>query len=158
VIGGTGENGVRSCSCFSNETDAKSDTDVMGTVVVSQPKICCVCGKDVTGKKRAKDSRGYWCYDCHKAERKREKEAETSGKVRCPTCSRWVLPGAIVNFEDQKMCMSCKNARMEAHTGRKKFKEVGDKHYDAHNRQRVLIMGVVLIVLLAIILISRMHH
>jgi hypothetical protein len=39
-------------------------------------KICCVCGKDVTHAKRARDARGYWCYECHRADLRKERAAK----------------------------------------------------------------------------------
>src|SRR5437868_4615709 len=46
--------------------------DPSGTHVLESPqaaqKVCWKCGRDLTGHRRFKDSFGYWCIDCHKAD------------------------------------------------------------------------------------------
>src|SRR5690554_3339489 len=47
-------------------------------------KTCRICGKDVTGAKRYRDTLGYWCVDCHQ----REKRQRMAGQLRCTGCGR----------------------------------------------------------------------
>jgi hypothetical protein len=135
----------RKCTCNLSDTDHVGESMGMQRV----QKLCCVCGKDVTGKKRAKDSRGYWCYDCHKAEREKERAAE-GNKVACHDCGRLVLPAALINYDGDKICGRCKEERIE----RKRFRPsaVGKYHATHEKRQLLLIVGFAILLVIVILL------
>jgi len=139
----------RKCTCNLNDTDHVAEA--LGAPKVQ--KVCCICGKDVSHEKRAKDSRGYWCYDCHKAERARERAAE-AGKVPCHDCGRLVVPKALIAFEGDKICARCKESRQE----KKKYRAsaVGKEHAVHETRQFVL-LGLFGLLLLAVILLHALH-
>src|SRR6266436_5989471 len=82
------------CTCFSSNS---SDTAVdmpSPAGAASQPKICVLCGKDVSGHRRLKDSRGYVCYNCAKEEQRQER----GGRVRCRSCGRLVKEEALNDY------------------------------------------------------------
>ncbi|HTW95608.1 MAG TPA: hypothetical protein VMD30_12475 [Tepidisphaeraceae bacterium] len=139
----------RKCTCNLNDTDHVAEPMGMPKVL----KICCICGKDVSHEKRAKDSRGYWCYDCHKAERAREKASEGL-KVPCHDCGRLVLPVALITFEGDKICGRCKEARAE----KKKYRAsaVG-KHHEMHEKRQFILLALFALLLLLVIL-GHMYH
>src|SRR5688572_32812467 len=72
------------CECFGGGSDggglSLSDTDRIDSPVsaaeraaaAAVSKICITCGKDTSGHRRIKDSRGYQCYPFAKAERRKE--------------------------------------------------------------------------------------
>jgi len=72
----------RHCSCFPDVTPAQApdladpfaSEDPNDTAVMPVPeetrKLCCVCKKDLSRSKRMRDERGYWCYDCHKIDKR----------------------------------------------------------------------------------------
>jgi hypothetical protein len=67
-------------------------------------KVCCVCGKDVSGQRRFKDHRGYWCEVCHRD------DARKSGKVikmRCPECKNTVAENLMAEYDGRMLCGGC---------------------------------------------------
>jgi hypothetical protein len=151
VIGGTGADGRRACSC--TPSASKSDTvrielplpDINDT---RQRKICIVCGKNVEGHRRVKDSRGYMCYACAKAEMKAEKE----GTVRCAECGRRVKPAGLVDYDGIKICKKCHNDHKELK--KKAVRKVATRHYELHEKKTLIWLGVVFGVLACIVLYS----
>jgi ribosomal protein L34E len=133
------------CTCFKT----KGDTSVMGKAV-SDVKVCWKCGKDVTGLKRARDSNGYWCYDCHKA----DKAKNAPQGVRCAECGRKVAETALIDFEGMLICTKCRDDHAELARHKKKFRaKVGDSAYQAHDRKRLFLMlGFVGVLVLIIVL------
>ena len=133
--------------------DSSSDTTLDTTATFEEPdKVCCQCGVSVNGKKRAKNSRGYWCYDCFKAERAREKAGD-AGKVNCPSCGRRVLPAALVNVNGTRVCSLCKSERItplaRARSG------VESAAADTHEKRKLILLIASAVILLRIIILSR---
>ena len=81
VIGGDGQDGRKPCKCFEEPGGPRPG---MPDPVV-KPKVCCKCGKDLEGKKRFKDSLGYWCEACHFSEKRKEKVDHEP----CDLCGRY---------------------------------------------------------------------
>src|ERR1700733_2039653 len=86
IIGGDGGGDRPACQCESSLT--MDDTEVEAQPAPAsaladaapappvQKKICCKCGKDVTHLKRAKDVRGYWCWECHRNDLRNERAGQ----------------------------------------------------------------------------------
>lgn len=125
-----------------------SDTSMAGKSVA---KICCVCGKDVSGQKRYKDERGYWCVDCNKSD-----AAGHPPPDRCPECSRVVPEAALVEYAGLKMCQLCRRDREERARERKKFAKLDDAPYQALERKRAFWLIGAVAVLLVVIVLSRL--
>jgi hypothetical protein len=136
------------CICFQTGKSAGPAMDVPA----SKPKVCCQCGTDLTGKERLRDSRGYWCKDCHRSDKK---ASEPQG-VRCPDCGRVVLPGAIVEWDNRKICESCRNDLRNV-SKVKKYKQISDKNFHREERKMVMWLVVAAGVLLTIIILSQLH-
>jgi hypothetical protein len=114
-------------------------------------KTCCVCGKDVAGQKRFRDSRGYWCADCM-----REDEAKHAVEgERCADCGRTVPAEKLVEYDSLQICSRCLRDRNALHK-KKRFRVVSDKWYREHEKIRLMVLFAILGVLLLIIIISRL--
>jgi hypothetical protein len=69
----------------------------------TKEKKCYVCGADLTGRVRFKDSAGhYWCKDCTSQDKKKREE-----ETRCPDCGRVFPEEKLVYFQTEKVCSSC---------------------------------------------------
>lgn len=128
------------CKCFVEEND--SDGTVHEQEVVT--KMCVKCGKDLTKQKRLRDSNGYWCVDCHKAD---VKEKAPKG-VPCPRCKRVVPPESLLSVDGQMMCSRCvRQLRELKQAGNKKFRALDSQHFEKAEKSKLWMMLVVIIVL-----------
>ena len=99
------------CRCFAGQAKPSSDT-----VVIHPPsdaptaKVCRICGKDVSGRKRVKSHAGYACYDCDKEEEKRL----NYGRVRCGVCGHLVKEENLLLWEAVRICPACHAEKTEA--------------------------------------------
>jgi len=108
---------VASCTCFNASSPDLDETGFAQpspepTIeqqlndthpVETLSKLCFKCGADVAGKKRYKDSRGYMCADCNRA----EIEAEKAGTTPCAECGRRVKDAGLVEFRGSRICKLC---------------------------------------------------
>jgi len=80
-------------------------------------KLCISCGKDVTGRKRFKDSAGqYWCPDCEKKDMKRkrvEKKREEETKTVCGLCGTSVAVQNLQTYDGRFICPKCYKEQKE---------------------------------------------
>lgn len=129
---------------------ASSDTSVMGGKV-SVVKYCCQCGKDLTGKKRLRDSEGYWCYDCHKADQATRK---IQGEA-CADCGRIVAPAALSEYAGLRICQFCRTQRKQMGKKSRRSEKVHTGAYQAQDRKRLLIWAGLVALLLFIIILGR---
>jgi ribosomal protein S27AE len=128
-----------------------------GDTVVERPapaaKVCCQCGKDLNGKKRLRDSRGYWCADCHKA----DKIATAPKGEKCADCGRIVPPAALSDHEGRQICGVCRNAIKEAALEERRRSPVKSDSFHKEDRRRVYVMVAIFAVLLTIIILRQLH-
>jgi NAD-dependent SIR2 family protein deacetylase len=69
-------------------------------------KVCCVCGKSVSGEKRFKDATGrYWCYECGQT------DSMKKHPVPCPDCAQPFVKADLVEYEGAHVCASCAEKR-----------------------------------------------
>ena len=60
---------------------------------VEDAKLCHVCGENVSGRQRYRDSVGrYWCTDCREAD-------ERKNESRCPDCGKLFPPDKLFEFQ-----------------------------------------------------------
>jgi hypothetical protein len=135
------------CTC---SKEASSDTSVMGGKV-SVVKYCCQCGIDLTGQKRLRDSVGYWCYDCHKAD---QRAHHTKGE-HCADCGRLVAPEALSDYSGLRICQSCRSERNKINKDSRRFKNVHTDAYQAQDRARLFLWVGLIALLLLIIILGR---
>jgi hypothetical protein len=171
VIGADGSDASRACTCFATSSaaadyapatavapapieiapaeDASSDTVVERVEESPKAKVCCQCGKDLTGHRRLRDSRGYWCYACHKL----DKEANKPKGVACAGCGRIVPEAALGDYEGQQMCGPCRAERKDLAEEQRRLSPVKTTAHDDMAKKRLLWMFAVIGVLLIIILL-----
>jgi len=152
VIGGTAEESGGTCTCWSNKSQTSGDT-VIEKAPAPQAKICCQCGKDLSGKKRLRDSRGYWCYACHKL----DQEATKPKGEKCADCGRVVPATALGDFEGRKICGACRNDRKEMAVAERKRSGVSSDSYNQLAKSRLLWMLAFVAVLLVIIILRHFN-
>ncbi len=153
--------GEAACTCFPDTAEqsenAKSDTAALDSFLTKpvkrgeQLKRCIVCGKNLNGHRRVKDSRGYTCYSCAKDERAGERE----GRIACKECRRLMKPGGLVAHEGKMICRKC----WSEHQEKAQFKrKVSERNYKEHEWRSVIVLAVILAVLGALILYSFFKH
>jgi hypothetical protein len=131
-----------------------ADADNNDDTFVERPeppkaKVCCQCGKDLTGQKRLRDSRGYWCYACHKL----DKEANKPKGEKCPECSRIVAEAAMGDFEGRRICGKCREDLKERAREQRRLSPVKtDAHEELAKRRLFWILGIAAVLVLIIIL------
>jgi hypothetical protein len=126
----------------------RTATDAPATVV---EKLCALCGKNVAGHRRLKDSRGYICLDCAKA----EKAAGKIQGVKCPKCMRVVKEESLNELDGQRMCQRClREARELRRPGSKRFRKIDHQHFEQQNKTQLYVLAGVALVLLIIMLIG----
>jgi len=120
-------------------------------------KVCRICGTDVAGHRRVKDSLGYLCVPCAKEEEKRLNH----GRVSCRVCGKLVLPENLTDYEGTKMCPKCHEERQQVRL--QEIKRIGFK--GARNRDELrqltiylAIGGVLLLIILAGVVINHFRH
>jgi DNA-directed RNA polymerase subunit RPC12/RpoP len=115
----------------------------------SVTKVCCQCGKDVSSEKRLKDDRGYWCYNCHKADR----EARHPTMGICVDCSREVPEAALIDYDGTLVCKSCHEDRRQ----KRKFSPVSLHAHHKEDRRRLYVFVGIFVFLIAIIVLRKLH-
>ncbi len=147
VIGGRSPEGVKLCTC-----DTRPDGERPGMPnPVEKPKVCCHCGKDLTGKKRFKDSLGYWCEACHYS----DKKAALANHTPCDGCGRYVQQEKLVEYEGLKMCSRCISERKSMSKRRRWRVTFGSEHKAEEKRTLTLLVLVALVLLLIMIMASK---
>ncbi len=88
----------------------RSDSSADSTITsVSSAKLCCMCGIDLHGKKRYKDSDSrYWCADCNDADVKRREP------TNCPDCRKEMTFGDLIEFKGTPVCQACWEKRRQS--------------------------------------------
>jgi len=115
-------------------------------------KVCCNCGKDLTGHRRFKDSVGYWCKDCHRTDKARHKANET----KCPDCGHSVAITALQTYQDRKLCFNCYKDAIQRDR-REHAKKVSQIEHERYEKVRLYALIAVAVVLIGIILWSRLR-
>jgi hypothetical protein len=161
IIGSDGSDPGRACTCISNSTSATvlgTEPDASGDTFVEKTetpkaKVCCQCGKDLSGHRRLRDSRGYWCYACHKL----DKEANKPKGTACADCGRVVPDAALSDYEGQLICGTCRERQKQEAKERRRLSPVKTTAHDVAAKKNLYVMLGVVAVLLIIILLRTFH-
>jgi hypothetical protein len=177
VIGGDETDSRPRCQCQVELALTSDDTEVDAQAVVADVpaaegaapaappaapkklKLCCKCGKDVTNAKRARDTRGYWCWDCHRADLRRERGLEKP-RARCPQCGRLVPADSITTYHGNTLCTKCRIEQEELPNHQKlKFKlKVDDTETKKREKLKLyVLLGIVLAVLIGVTVMHLRH-
>lgn len=168
-IGGSGGNGLKACRCFVEKPVKRrpalvDDPDPDDMVPLAPTlggagtsgKPCRVCGKDLTGRTRMKDERGYICKPCSDAEFAAEADAERDA-MQCPECLRKLKPDAFVEYRGSLICKRCRADHMD--TDKLKVGKVELKKHAEVEKQQLLVYAIIAGVLLLIgIVTALMRH
>lgn len=168
VIGGDGAGDRPACQCESSLTMDDTEVEAQPAPAAAladapaappvQKKICCKCGKDVTHLKRAKDVRGYWCWECHRNDLRNERAGQKP-RARCPQCGRLVPAESIKSYHGATMCAKCIIEQEELPNHQKlKFKNRPDDQLAKEHEKRGIIILSVIFGLLAIIILLHLVH
>jgi hypothetical protein len=160
VLGGENSEQGSPCTCFTNKstrsTDFSADGQSSGDTFVEKAavavKVCCQCGKDLSGKKRLRDSRGYWCPACHKL----DKAAHSPKGVKCADCSRTVSEAALTDYEGLRICAPCRAQRKKLEKEQRRLSPVKTDAYQQLDRRKLFGLLTVLAILLAIIILRQL--
>jgi DNA-directed RNA polymerase subunit RPC12/RpoP len=136
------------CTCYKTVTTAKPAKP-------DEPsrKICVSCGKDVTHEKRAKDSLGYWCYECHEKDKLRQKPTGT----RCPECGRLVKDSALVDVEGKRVCVLCRESLRQETLRKARLAGAPSKEFRREEIKNIYLMVGILIVLIILGALGYYH-
>ena len=70
-------------------------------------KVCCKCGRSVSGQKRMKDSEGrYWCLPCGQADQRAKKKG-ASGTTACAKCGTATPAKQLKEYGRLSYCKKC---------------------------------------------------
>ena len=70
-------------------------------------KVCCTCGKIVSGRKRMRDSEGkYWCIPCGKADQEK-KQKLIAGVIACSGCYKPFPVKKLKEYGSSTYCPAC---------------------------------------------------
>lgn len=114
------------------------------------PKACRICGKDVTNAKRYKDSLGYWCEACHRA----DAEKRTADMARCSNCSRMFPRHKLIESDTERLCATCNRERLAQQQKKLRKLAVG-RSYKLHERKQLLVLLGIFSILVLIILFQK---
>ena len=147
------------CRCFTAPPPSpdESPVDSSDQTPAPAPKVCRLCGKDVTGKKRVRDPHGYYCYECHQEQEKKNYQ----GRVRCNVCGHLVKEENLIVYEGTRMCPHCHNEKIELQ--KKHIKQIGFRGAQTRTEAKqvlrlVMVLGVLALVILAGFLINHFRH
>jgi DNA-directed RNA polymerase subunit RPC12/RpoP len=136
------------CRCFTASNDA-SDTITDAPPPVDEApvvKVCRVCGKNLTGHKRVKDSQGYWCMDCVKEDEKKLH----GGRIRCKVCGHLTKEENLLPYEGTKMCPRCRQERQDIK--KQEIKRMGFKAARTRAEvQQIYGLAIIVLILLSVI-------
>jgi hypothetical protein len=134
------------CTCFTNTAATETTVDFPSP----QEKICALCGKDVTGHRRVKDSRGYICYECAKDEQRRER----GDRINCASCGRPVKESVLMEYDGTKMCPQCHAERVAL--AKQQLKRIGiSSAYSREEKRRLYMLAIAAGVLLLIMILAH---
>ncbi|MGD0542176.1 MAG: hypothetical protein ABSB33_11710 [Tepidisphaeraceae bacterium] len=160
VLGSESSEQGHPCTCFTNKStgntdfgaDGQSSGDTFVEKAVVAAKVCCQCGKDLTGKKRLRDSRGYWCPECHKI----DKAAHAPKGVKCADCGRIVNEAGLHDYEGRRICGSCRSELKKLKKEQRRLSPVKTNAYQQQDKRALLGLLAVFAVLLAIIILRQL--
>jgi len=138
------------------------------TVAGATTKLCCVCGENVAGKKRYKDSAGrYWCPDCHEAGLMPGGGVATAAVTTepCPDCKQEFAPSEFVDIAGTRVCPACAEKRKQAAKRKEARVRAAVEEGQKDQARMAMIMNaakiggaVICLLILVIVLYNVFHH
>ncbi|HLL89092.1 MAG TPA: hypothetical protein VK324_07290 [Tepidisphaeraceae bacterium] len=113
------------------------------------PKPCVSCGRDTNGHRRFKDSRGYVCFACAKAEQQKAR----ADAFKCEGCGRWMPLHSRHDYLGTTVCPTCLAERRDA--DRKRPRKLDTSAHVAHERRNLYVLLSIMGVLLLIVILRQ---
>ena len=121
--------------------------DTRRALQTAQDKVCRMCGTDLKGHRRYKDSRGYLCKDCNKLDQ--------VARLPCADCGKPTLPEGLRPWGTESLCARC-YAEREADPSAKRMKKVSHAKFELHEKQGVIAVAAVLGFLMLLIVLNKL--
>jgi recombinational DNA repair protein (RecF pathway) len=137
------------CTCTERDVPAIDDRSASGARVPS--KVCALCGIDVSGHRRYRDSRGYICRRCYLNER----DSARDDNEACEGCGRVVSEEDLSVYDGQRLCPRCIRERRETQDDRKRFRKVDFSHHERHHARDAMLIIVLVLVLVLLFALAR---
>lgn len=125
-----------------------SDSSVSGVNL----KACCMCGTDLSGHTRFKDSRGrYWCPECNQKDELKKQPAT------CPDCAGEFTRADLIEFKGTPVCNPCwEKRKASAKREEARIRRVEEEREQERQQQarvkRLLMIGVWIVALWALLM------
>lgn len=113
------------------------------------PKPCHLCGKDLRGKRRFKDARGYTCVECDRIEQGTHAE-----RGMCAECRRVVKRDTLRAYGAVKVCRQCYADHQN--DPRRDLRKIGTEAFRWEEYRRLIALAAVGGVLLLIMLLAQL--
>ena len=106
------------------------------SVASSAIKACCMCGTDLHGRMRYKDSAGrYWCPNCN------EKDQKSKQPAACPDCNATFTRADLIEFKGTAVCHPCwERRRMAARREEARLRAVEEEIREDEEKKKRWIM------------------
>jgi hypothetical protein len=143
------EDAVR-CRCAEPEQRSSSFRGTPEAPPAPPPdaKLCHLCGDNLTGRQRYRDSIGrYWCTDCREADERRNES-------RCPDCGKLFPPDKLFEFQLTRVCKGCYRTRIDETT--RKLTRMG--HDAAHRKYEIARIKWMSIILAVLLVLATIHQ
>jgi hypothetical protein len=129
--------------------DSSADSSIMGAI---SAKACCICGVDVHGRMRYKDSGGrYWCPSCN------EKDQMSRQPATCPDCNVAMTRVDLVEFKGTAVCPQCwEKRRASSRREEARIRAIEEEVREQEERKRRLKMIAMGFVVLIVIWLAAM--
>jgi hypothetical protein len=150
---GAPDSPMRPCKCFDEPVVQTALSATAPPTMEEAPpppveKLCRICGKNVVGHRRIRDSGGYLCMACAEAEK--NTTIVDDGMASCGECGRRLRPEGLVNYQGTMVCKKCYMDHQEM----SKFKAPPpnlaqiDRHEKESVKTLLIIGGVILLLVL----------
>lgn len=117
-------------------------------------KLCRICQKDLTGRSRLKDEKGYICKKCSDEEFAAEDERDKDA-IECPECHRKLKMQAFVEYRGTLICRRCHTDHMD--TDKVKVAQLGElTAHKEHDKRGLIALAIVAVVIAILGLISKL--
>ena len=162
-IGSNVPMGMHACTCFQempvrqrplpDEPDPVDMVPFAPGVGADGKKRCRVCQKDLTGRSRLKDSKGYMCKKCSDDEFAADAERERDA-IKCPECNRKLKPAAFVEWRGTLICRRCQADHVE--NDKLKVAQLGElKAHAEHDKRGLITLSIIAGAVLVLGIISK---
>ena len=157
IIGGEPGTGRKVCECFVTRKTVSVEPRPMMPEATEMPiddpsgtgeKICRVCGKNLKGHRRFKDSRGYTCAQCHESDLHAGPNANL---IPCTECGRKLKIDGITTYDGRVMCKRCASEKRELNKFKPPVAALVMKEKEAEKatlRNLLIVAGVLLLIML----------